>query len=126
MKRSFFNYCVKDKGIEWLKSDAKKIVTIQDGIYKTLFASHQFQPVADLGPFSTRSEWAESLNADEERDEGNITIIGSQCLVITSNIQLPLADGGAIVIWAFFIKQSKYSNRTVIKIVYLYIHMNQR
>jgi len=37
----FFNYCIKDKDLEWLKTDAKKIAsTIQDGAYKILlFAS---------------------------------------------------------------------------------------
>jgi len=33
----FFNYCIKDKDLEWLKTDAKRIAsTMQDGTCKVL------------------------------------------------------------------------------------------
>jgi len=43
----FFNYYIKDKDIEWLDADAKKIATtLQDGIYKALL--HAFQTLSKM------------------------------------------------------------------------------
>ena len=36
--------------------------------------------LADLGPFSTKSEWAERLEADVEQNEGNNVIPGSHSM----------------------------------------------
>ncbi|XP_065919567.1 uncharacterized protein [Dysidea avara] len=55
----FFNYHIKDKDIEWRNADAKKIgTTLQD---------------ADLGPSSTRSEWAKAIDIDEGLTEAVLT-----------------------------------------------------